>query len=135
MNSWFYSSFPQTLYDRLSEMTRIQPVDTAHGAGWLGCGAMMMAALLFCRQYIFWLPHPIGMIMLVNPIMITYWFSIFIGWLAKSLVTKYGNKDTYSHMRNVFIGLIVGELLIIFLALLVTNFSESGIRPIDLNRN
>ena len=92
-----------------------------------------MAALLYLRQTIFWLPHPIGFIMLVNPIMHTYWFSIFVGWLAKSLVTRYGNRDTYDRIRPFFIGLIAGELLMVMLAAVVA--MSLGIPvPVDLNR-
>ena len=101
---------------------------------WLGFGAVGMAALLYLRQSFFWLPHPIGMIMLVNPIMGTYWFSIFLGWLFKRLVTKYGSKEAYVKARTLFMGLIVGELLVVILAMIVS--CKTGLTiPIDLNRN
>jgi hypothetical protein len=93
-----------------------------------------MALLLYLRRFLFWLPHPIGLVMLVSPQMAAYWFSIFLGWIAKSLVTKYGNKETYATVRCLFLGLIVGELLMVALAMLVS--SRLGIAiPIDLNRN
>ena len=76
----------------------------------------------------------IGMVMLVNPIMRAYWFSILIGWLAKSLVTKYGNKDTYARIRGLFIGLIVGELFIVVLSMVLSLALEARM-GIDLNRN
>jgi len=74
------------------------------------------------------------MIMLVNPIMNAYWFSILIGWLAKMLVTRYGNKNTYRIVRGLFIGLIVGELAIILCALIGSLIIGRPIY-IDLNRN
>ena len=64
----------------------------------------------------------------------TYWFSIFLGWLFKSLITKYGNKDTYAAARCTFIGLIVGELIIIVIAMFLTVFTDQAI-AMDLNRN
>ena len=72
--------------------------------------------------------------MLVNPIMIVYWFSILLGWLCKTLVTKYGNKDVYSRVRGLFLGLIAGELTIVALAMVVSYLADVHI-PIDLNRN
>ena len=134
MQSWFHTSFPKGLFQKIVTITKNHPVDTASGAFWLGFGAVAMGGLLYLRQFVFWLPHPIGMIMLVNPIMQTYWFSIFLGWVFKSLVTKYGNKDTYKNMRCMFVGLIVGELIIIVLAMLVAIWTGKNIR-IDLNRN
>lgn len=134
MSSWFYIGFPRGLFDRISSMTKNNPFDPEKGALWMGFGAVLMAGLLYFRRILFWLPHPIGLIMLVNPIMRSYWFSIFLGWLAKFLVTKYGNKDTYKHVRKLFIGLIVGELVIVILAMILS--VALGVRiPIDLNRN
>jgi len=134
MQGWFHTSFPRGLFRKLVSITKNRPIDTTAGGFWLGFGAVAMGLLLYFRQFIFWLPHPIGMIMLVNPIMQTYWFSIFLGWLFKSLVTKYGNKDTYKNMRCMFVGLIVGELIVIVLAMVVTIWLGKPIR-IDLNRN
>ncbi len=134
MQNWFYNGLPKAIFDKISSMTQVRPVDMTANRIWLGFGASLMAALLFFRQFVFWLPHPLGLIMLVNPVMKAYWFSIFIGWLCKSAVTKYGNKGTYQQAKAFFIGLIVGELILVAIALLVS--VVSGIRiPIDLNRN
>ena len=93
-----------------------------------------MALLLLLRQSFFWMPHPIGLVMLVNPIMGAYWFSIMLGWLCKMVVTRYGNKDTYLRVRPVFIGLIAGELLMIVIGMLVAYWLEVPM-PISLDRN
>lgn len=134
MNSWFYSAYPQDLFGQIAYMTKTQPVDPTANRWWLGAGALFMGALLYLRQFFFWLPHPIGLIMLVNPIMKTYWFSILVGWLAKTLVTKYGRKESHNKAKRLFIGLIVGELFIVLLALIVSVALNVKI-PIDLNRN
>ncbi len=134
MSNWFYQGFPRDMYDNIATMAKSQPVDQTANNLWIGFGALLMVALLYFRQILFWLPHPIGLIMLVNPIMGFYWFSIFVGWLGKFLVTRYGNKGTYQSVRNIFIGLIVGELIIVALALILSVTLEVRI-PIDLNRN
>jgi hypothetical protein len=101
---------------------------------WILTGGLMMAALLFFRRTSFWLPHPIGLIMLINPLMRAYWFSILIGWLAKTLVTRYGNRNTYINVRPLFVGLIVGELLIVTASLILSYFLNLR-TGIDLNRS
>ena len=112
MNQWFYTHSPRLTFNGMKALAQTNPIDTVGGRGWMIFGAVAMAALLYFRQKTFWLPHPIGLIMFVNPIMGAYWFSILLGWIFKSLVSKYGDKNTYAYFRNLFIGLIVGELIL-----------------------
>ncbi len=133
MGNWFYSRLPRIMSDHIADMSRAPLQSSPFETGWIVAGALGMSALLFFRQTMFWLPHPIGMVMLVNPTMGAYWFSILLGWIAKSLVTKYGNKQVYAKARTFFIGLIVGELLIVVLSLVLSLTLDVRI-PIDLNR-
>lgn len=134
MNGWFYGNFPRDVFNGITSMSKTPPEAWVTGQKWMIAGAVVMTLLLFFRQMWFWLPHPLGLIMLVNPIMTTYWFSIMLGWLFKSLVTKYGNRHSYARARDIFIGLIVGELIIVALAVLVSLLTGQQI-PIHLNRN
>jgi hypothetical protein len=134
MNDGFYGWLPRNFLPYFKSLHETPPAASLSNAGWIGAGAVAMGLLLFFRQSFFWLPHPIGLLMLVNPIMSTYWFSILLGWLAKALVTRYGNRETYIKTRALFIGLIVGELLIIMLGLYLSYALDVKV-PIDLNRN
>lgn len=133
MGNWFYSRLPRIMFDHIADMSRAPLQSSPFEAGWIVAGALGMSALLFFRQTMFWLPHPIGMVMLLNPTMGAYWFSILLGWIAKSLVTKYGNQEVYAKARTFFIGLIAGELLIVALSLVLSLRLDIRI-PIDLNR-
>jgi hypothetical protein len=134
MNGWFHGSLPKGLFDQIATMSKTPPTASPADTGWFVFGAMAMAILLYLRQFLFWLPHPIGFIMLVNPIMLAYWFSILIGWLAKTLVTRYGNQDSYRNARYLFIGLIFGELILVAINMLLSY--ETGVRSvIDYNYN
>jgi hypothetical protein len=134
MENWFYSAQPKDLFGKIKSMIETPDVDKTANRLWCAFGAVLMGGLLYFRRFLFWLPHPIGLIMLVNPLMKVYWFSILIGWVAKRLVTKYGNKFTYYRVRNLFIGLIVGELIIVALAALISYWLEIPCN-IDLNRH
>ena len=134
MELWFHTIFPKTLYEQVAAMVEVPPAAAPAESRWVLAGAGMMTALLFFRQRCFWLPHPLGLIMLINPIMRAYWFSVLLGWAAKSLVTKYGNKDTYARVKGGFIGLIAGELLVVALSLILTIVLAKPL-GIDLNRN
>ena len=118
----------------LAELTRTPTNDDSNAIYWLITGGVTMTLLLLGRRKFFWMPHPIGLIMLVNPLMHNYWFSIFLGWLFKVAVTRYSNRDAYQRVRHFFIGLIVGELIVILLSLIVSMTTSVDIR-IDLNRN
>lgn len=137
MSGWFHTQLPQiSTYGHISQTAMAPPAASPGERLWIVTGAGAMGLLLFFRQFLFWLPHPIGMIMLVNPLMKTYWFSILIGWLAKSLVSKYGSRDLYRRTRQLFIGLIVGELILVILSMALPYFMD--IPPsriiIDLNK-
>jgi hypothetical protein len=134
MNGWFHGSLPKGLFDQIATMSKNPPTASPTDTGWFVFGATAMAILLYLRQFLFWLPHPIGFIMLVNPIMLAYWFSILIGWLAKTLVTRYGNQDSYRKARFLFVGLIFGELILVAINMLLSY--ETGVRSvIDYNYN
>ncbi|MBU4199731.1 MAG: hypothetical protein L6455_07550 [Kiritimatiellae bacterium] len=121
MNNWFYTGLPRwTMFHTMRGMVTDAPIASPAGQLWLCVGGGAMAALLYFRQLIFWLPHPLGLVMYVNPTMHVYWFSILIGWIGNIMVTKYGNKDTYHRARGFFIGLIIGELLIAILSMMIS---------------
>ncbi|MCE9592247.1 MAG: hypothetical protein K8S99_17210 [Planctomycetes bacterium] len=114
MEGWFYSQGPlslmSTAYDATTAVPKFDPTTTA----WYGVGAAWVALSLWLRTAFFWFPHPVGYIMLINPLMSQLWFSFFIGWIAKKIVVKFGGKQTFDRVRDIFIGLIMGELLSIF---------------------
>ena len=70
-----------------------------------------MTVLLFSRRRVFGVPHPIGLLMLMNPNMFGFWGSILIGWMFKSLVSKYCSNEQYFAIRRFFVGLVLGHLV------------------------
>ncbi len=111
MYSWFYTYFPIDLMDNVAQTVAIEPEFHTADTAWYGAGAGWVLVTLLARRSIFWFPHPIGFIMLVNPLVAKLWFSFLLGWGAKSMVVKYGGKLTFDKLRLVFIGLIMGELI------------------------
>jgi len=58
-----------------------------------------------------WPLHPIGFLLLETFPGVHLWFSIFIGWIATSLVLGFGGSSAYLKAKPFFLGLIVGESL------------------------
>lgn len=79
-------------------------------AGNWAFGFALTAVLSFLRlRYTWWPLHPIGYVMLGTYPTANLWFSIFWGWLAKTVILRFGGPRLYTRARPFFIGLIVGE--------------------------
>ena len=79
---------------------------------WLffGIGASVMWLLMFLRQQFIWWPlHFIGFPVAASTPLAAAWFPIFLAWMIKGLILKYGGIRTYRLMLPFFLGLILGE--------------------------
>lgn len=138
MQNWFMNGLPHNYLFKNSNMILNNPeVMTAFNASeviWTGVGAVSMGVILYLRTFLFWFPHPIGLLMVANPLVGAYWFSFFLAWLFKTFSVKYCKPKTNKLLKNVFIGLIIGELLVVVISSIV-NMAGLGNMLIDLNRN
>ena len=86
----------------------------------LSFGAALTWLMMVMRARFAWFPfHPIGYLISLNYAMQTFWFSIFLGWLAKSLITRFGGHDTYRKTIPFFLGLVLGDVSMMLFWLLV----------------
>ena len=54
--------------------------------------------------------HPIGFVLGVSPAEMVYiWVPVFISWLLKLTILKYGRLKTYRKAIPFFVGLILGD--------------------------
>jgi len=110
LNPWFFGGGALAPFNYIaSKINSPTPVDWG---GWLstGIGAGAMGLLMLARQRFLWWPlhplgFPIGGIWVVDEIS----FSIFLAWLLKALVLKYGGPRLYRRTRPFFLGLILGQ--------------------------
>jgi len=73
-------------------------------------GASITSALSLLRlRYAGWPLHPVGFLLANSYPMQRIWFSIFLGWLLKVLIVRFGGASLFRSARPVFIGLIIGE--------------------------
>ncbi len=111
MNNWFYNSSARLILDTSQRILTTPPT---FNLGYTFCyvaGALWVGLSIYLRTTFFWFPHPIGFIMLIDPLMAQLWFSFFLGWICKWLTVHYGGKALYDRVRGFFIGLIAGELV------------------------
>jgi hypothetical protein len=76
----------------------------------LGGGFIITVMLAVMRlQFVWWPLHPVGFVMMPTGPVLLMWFSIFLAWLVKSLVVRFGGNTLYQDLKPFFLGLIVGE--------------------------
>ena len=91
---------------------RIQAPEGPHWENWgyTGIGALVMGLLMVARQRFLWWPfHPLGFP--VSAVFGTMFFSVFLAWLLKTLVIRYGGPTLYLKTRPFFLGLILGQFV------------------------
>ena len=88
--------------------------------GWLGFGGFFTYMLMLARSRFLWFPlHPLGFLMSLTYPMNRLWFSIFLGWLLKVSITRFGGSDTYRKTTPVFLGLVLGDVFMMAFWLII----------------
>ncbi len=63
-------------------------------------------------RFTWWLWHPVGYATCSSWSMSKLWACIFLAWLAKSLITRYGGAKAYRDAIPFFVGLVMGEFVV-----------------------
>lgn len=81
---------------------------------WLGVGMFLTYGMMLARSRLSFFPfHPIGyLIALAFPARI-FWFSVFLAWLFKVLITRFGGVESYRKTVPLFLGLALGDVAMI----------------------
>jgi|WetSurMetagenome_2_1015567.scaffolds.fasta_scaffold01148_14 hypothetical protein len=97
----------------------------------VGVGVMSLLVAGY-HQFIWWPLHPIGYLTTYSSAMQILWFGFFIGWLSNTLVLRYGGVSLFKEVRRVFIGLIVGDIVMAILWLIVGLFTQISYHALPL---
>lgn len=91
---------------------------------WLGIGALLTFAMISARARFAGFPlHPIGYLLALTAPTQRAWLSFFLGWLFKTLVTRFGGHTAYRKLLPAFLGLLLGEVFMMLLWLLIDAFT------------
>jgi hypothetical protein len=87
---------------------------------WLSFGAVLTYGMMVARARLMWFPiHPMGYIVALTYPIMTLWFSVFVGWLCKVLITRYGGSETYRKTTPLFLGLALGDVFMMLVWLVI----------------
>lgn len=96
-------------------------------------GALVMLLLVMgYHQFIWWPLHPIGYLTTYSSAMQILWFGFFIGWLCNTIVLRYGGVHLFKEVRRLFVGMIVGDLVMAIIWLIVGMFNPISYHVLPL---
>lgn len=99
-------------FTNLADLLQHRSTPDVPGLEATGAGFLITALLFVMRNRFVWWPfHPIGFAIANTSTMSAIWLPMFIAWLLKSLILKYGGAKIYKAGQPFFIGLILGDLL------------------------
>ncbi|MBC7805073.1 MAG: hypothetical protein H7145_02875, partial [Akkermansiaceae bacterium] len=76
-------------------------------------GLVVVGVLTYLRQAFLWWPlHPTGFALGISYAMNYFWFCVFVAWLAKLCITRYGGMDAHKRAIPFFLGLVLGDYTI-----------------------
>ncbi|MDA0337979.1 MAG: hypothetical protein O2782_22650 [bacterium] len=110
LHDWYYVGAPKWPFDYMTSVYNA-PDPFLPRLGVTSIGGGVMALLLFLRHRFIWWPlHPIGFPIANTYTIMSYgWFAIFLAWMIKSVVLRYGGIALYRSLQPFFLGLILGE--------------------------
>ena len=90
----------------------------------LTIGTLLTWGMMAARARFAWFPfHPIGYLVCLNYAAQTFWFSIFLGWLCKVLITRFGGHESYRKTIPLFLGLVLGDVAMMLFWLAVDGYN------------
>lgn len=120
LQNWMSKSGPNMVGNNINNLlTKAQEGEPVAWV-WLTLGAFFTYALMLARARLAWFPlHPLGYLMSFTWPLYHLWFSIFVGWLCKSLLGKYGGPETVHRTTPLFLGLALGDVAMMLFWILI----------------
>ncbi len=124
LNGWFFGGGTRAPFNFIAD--KLQTPAGPSLEGWVNSilGGGFMTMLMAARHRLLWWPlHPIGYPISMVWLMDQLWFSIFLAWLFKLVIIKYGGPAFYTRARPFFLGLIAGQFVTAAMWLVIASFT------------
>ena len=110
LGGWHMQGLARVLYTWIARLMQTG-VPTGIGRfGYMGWGGLLYLLIAHLHDTYAWFPvHPIGLTLgLAGPVA-WVWFSVFLAWLLKAAILRYGGARTYQRARPFFLGMVLGS--------------------------
>ena len=132
---WWPRGSANSLGSAISHLILSNQPFTVGNYGNMALGAATVFGLNFMRQRFLWWPfHPLGYTAMMGPQFMgdRYGYSIFLGWLARRLITRFGGYGAYRAARAAAVGMVVGNAVVLLTWTIVHYFHPiSGVLIIE----
>jgi len=132
ISPWAVSGFTRTGERLLRDTAAGYVYRAATHSDWrhiaFGAGLAAVCQIL-CQISPRWPLHPVALLFAGNWYAHRVWVSVFLGWLAKVLILRYGGARLYRRAQATFIGLILGEVFAMAFWTSTTAFLAACGRP------
>ena len=79
----------------------------------MGGGLVLTVLLMFLRtQFLWWSLHPLGYVTADSWGMLNLWSCIFVAWVIKAVLLRYGGLASYRRAVPFFLGVALGDYIV-----------------------
>jgi len=110
LNQWFFVGGPKAPFRLMAEKLQNPSPPSLPGYLLMAGGAGVTVLLSVLRATFPWFTlHPLGFAVGSVWLMNQLWFSVFLAWLMKSAIFRYGGPVIYRRVVPFFLGLVLGQ--------------------------
>ena len=92
----------------------------------MGGGFGLTAVLMFLRTRFLWWPlHPLGYVTADSWGMFNLWSCIFVAWMIKTIILRYGGLGSYRRAVPFFLGVALGDYIVGFIWSILSILTDS----------
>jgi len=120
LDSWYSGGASRAPADTANSLVRGVQDASYWNLAWVGVGVFLTYGMMLARSRFAWFPlHPIGLLISQSYPISAIWFSIFIGWMFKVLIMRFGGTDSYRKTTPLFLGLALGDVAMMLFWLVI----------------
>ena len=114
LHRWYFEGAPRWPFRYLASVASSPERSFVPRLTFTAIGGAIMAVLILLRQRFVWWPlHPVSFPIASTYTIVSYdWFAVFLAWLFKGIILRYGGIKAYRTFLPLFLGLILGEFFI-----------------------
>jgi hypothetical protein len=106
------TGLPQEFFNELASRLENPSHPSASQYLWMVAGAGAVGVTSWLRlNFVWWPIHPLGLVMGTSYATRYLWFSLFLGWVFRTVTVRYSGLRGYVRFRPLFMGIIMGDVL------------------------
>ena len=128
LDAWYSGPASRIPADSTASLIKGVKDASTWNLAWIGVGIALTYGMMLARSRFAWFPlHPIGLLISQTYPISNIWFSVFLGWMFKVLISRFGGTDSYRKGVPLFLGLALGDVMMMLFWLVIDGWQgKSG---------